>query len=89
MFYARYYRNSSRGTDLNSHCVTPIISNVVSGSDDNLHGMHRRMISVVNFFVFCQIINSFCFVVAISDLVHAVETMFHLSYVLTASGNLF
>ena len=31
----------------------------------------------------------FCFVVAIFDLVHAVETIFHLSYVLTASGNLF
>ena len=31
----------------------------------------------------------FCFVVAICDLVHDVETIFHLSYVLTASGNLF
>ena len=30
----------------------------------------------------------FCFVVAICDLVHDVETIFHLSYVLTASGNL-
>ena len=30
----------------------------------------------------------FCFVVAICDLVHAVETIFHLSYVLRASGNL-
>ena len=88
MFYARYYRNSSRGTDLNSHCVTPIISNVVSGSDDNLHGMQRRMISVVIFFVFFRLF-VFCFVVAISDLVHAVETMFHLFYVLTASGNFF
>ena len=39
------------------------------------------MISVVNFFVFV------CFVVAICDLVHDVETIFHLSYVLTASGN--
>ena len=28
-------------------------------------------------------------VVAICDLVHDVETIFHLSYVLTASGNLF
>ena len=34
-------------------------------------------------------INIFCFVVAICDLVHDVETIFHLSYVLTASGNLF
>ena len=29
-----------------------------------------------------------CFVVAICDLVHNVETIFLLSYVLTASGNL-
>ena len=32
---------------------------------------------------------SFCCVVAICDLVHDVETIFHLSYVLTVSGNLF
>ena len=31
----------------------------------------------------------FCFDVAICDLVHDVETIFHLSYVLTPSGNLF
>ena len=31
----------------------------------------------------------FCFVVAICDLVQDVETIFHLSYLLTASGNLF
>ena len=31
----------------------------------------------------------FCFVVAICDVVPDVETLFHLSYVLTASGNLF
>ena len=31
----------------------------------------------------------FCFVVTICDLVHNVETIFHFSYVLTASGNLF
>ena len=31
----------------------------------------------------------FCFVFAICDLVHDVETIFHLSYLLTASGNLF
>ena len=31
----------------------------------------------------------FCFVVTICDLVHDVETIFHLSYVLTPSGNLF
>ena len=30
-----------------------------------------------------------CFVVAICDLVHDVETIFHLSFVLTASENLF
>ena len=31
----------------------------------------------------------FCFVVAICDLVHDMEIIVHLSYVLTASGNLF
>ena len=31
----------------------------------------------------------FCFVVAICDVVQDVETIFHLSYVLTPSGNLF
>ena len=34
-------------------------------------------------------INIVCFVVALCDLVHDVETIFHLSNVLTASGNLF
>ena len=40
------------------------------------------------FFRIFEIIN-FCFVVAICDIVYNVETIFHLSYVLTASGNLF
>ena len=53
-----------------------------------IHGMQRRMISVDNFFVLFEII-IFCFVIAICDLVHNVETIFHISYVLTASGNLF
>ena len=52
------------------------------------HGMQRRMISVDSFFRIFEII-IFCFVVAICDLVHDVETIFHLSYVLTASGNIF
>ena len=52
------------------------------------HGVQHRMISVDNFFIFFKII-IFYFVVAICDLVHDVETIFHLSYVLTASGNLF
>ena len=51
--------------------------------------MQRRVISVdIFFFVFFEII-IFCFVVDICDLVHAVLTIFHLSYVLTASGNIF
>ena len=41
-----------------------------------------------NFFRIFEII-IFCIFVAICDLVHDVETIFHLSYVLTASGNLF
>ena len=40
-----------------------------------------------NFFRNFEII-IFCFLDAICDLVHNVETIFHLSYVLTASGNL-
>ena len=52
------------------------------------HGVQRRMISVDNFFVFERLL-FFCCVVVICDLVHDVETIFHLSYVLTASGNLF
>ena len=51
-----------------------------------LHGVQRRMISVVNFFVFVRLL--FCFVVAICDLVHDVETIFHPAYLLTAYGNL-
>ena len=46
------------------------------------------MISVDNIFRIFEII-SFCFVVAICELAHDVETIFHLSYVHTASGNLF
>ena len=42
------------------------------------HGLQRRMISVVNFFRIFEII-IFCFVVAIFDLVHAVEAMYGLS----------
>ena len=52
------------------------------------HGVQRRMISVDNFFRIFEIF-IFCCVVAICDLVHDVETIFNLSYVLTASGNLF
>ena len=52
------------------------------------HGVQRRMISVVNYFRIFEII-IFCFVVAICDLVHDVEAIFHLSYGLTAPGNLF
>ena len=55
---------------------------------DTIHGMQRRMFSVDNFFRIFEII-FFCFVVTICDLMHDVETIFHLSFVLTASGNLF
>ena len=40
-----------------------------------------------DFFVFLRLL-IFCCVVAICDLVHDVETIFHLSHVLIASGNL-
>ena len=52
-----------------------------------MHGVQHRMISVDNFFIFLRLL-FFCCVVAICDLVHIVETIFHLSYLLTASGNL-
>ena len=41
------------------------------------HGVQHRMISVVNFFCIFEII-IFYFVVAICDLVHAVEAMYGL-----------
>ena len=50
--------------------------------DNSLEEVQGRMVLVVNFFVFLF------FVVAIFDLVHDVETIFHLPYLLTASGNL-
>ena len=43
---------------------------------------------MVNFFLFFEII-IFCFVIAICDLVHDVETIVRLSFVLTTSENLF
>ena len=52
------------------------------------HGMQRRMISVVNYFRIFDII-IFCFVVAVCDLVHDVESMYGLPSMLTASGKLF
>ena len=58
-------------------------------SIEHRHGVKRRMISVVIFIVFLRLFFC-CFVVATCrcDLDHDVETIFHLSYVLTASGNL-
>ena len=43
---------------------------------------------MVNFFCIFEII-IFCFVVAICDLVHAVEAMYGIPKVLTASVNIF
>ena len=43
---------------------------------------------MVNIFVFLKVI-FFLFVIAIVDLVHVLEAVFHLPKVLTASGNLF
>ena len=44
------------------------------------------MISVVKFFVFLRLL--FFALLLLCALVHDVETIFHLSYELTASGNL-
>ena len=46
------------------------------------------MISVVNFFIFLRLL-FIALLLIICDLVLDVETIFHLSYLLTASGNLF
>ena len=53
----------------------------ISGAStyDDFSGQFFRIFEIINF----------CFFVAIFDLVHDVETIFHLSYVLTAFGNLF
>ena len=59
-------------------------------SIDIIHMVQHRMISVVTglcFRIFEIII--FFFVVAICDIVHGMETIFHLSSVLTASRNPF
>ena len=45
---------------------------VASGEN---HEVQRKMISVVNFFVFLRLL-FFCFYVAICDLVHDVEAMY-------------
>ena len=50
-------------------------------------GVQRKMVFVVIFFSFLYIF--FCFVVAMCDLMHDVETIFHLPELLIASGNLF
>ena len=57
-------------------------------ADSRKHGVQRRMISVDTFFISLRLL-FFCFVVAVCDLVLAVEAMYSLPYVLTASGNLF
>ena len=68
-------------------CFKTLVTHSLNGQAFH-HGVQRRVISVDNFFRIFEII-IFCFVVAICDLVHDVETIFHLSNVLTASGNLF
>ena len=52
---------------------------IYSRGDDDFSGQFFRIFEIIIFRC----------VVAICDLVHDVETIFHLSYVLTASGNLF
>ena len=59
--------------------VTPIKRNRKNNNESSVIGFFSRNFEII----------IFCFVVAICDLVHDVETIFHLSYVLTASGNLF
>ena len=63
-------------TDHRKHLPT-VINTSRSGSIFHTHGVQRRMISVVNFFRFFEII-MFCFVVAMCNLVHAVDAMYGL-----------
>ena len=51
------------------------------------HRVQRRMISLSGHFFHIFEIIIFCFVVAICELVHDVKTIFHLCYVIKASGN--
>ena len=74
-------------TKIFKHC-RPRMQELAKALQEVNHGVQRIMISVDNFSRIFEII-IFCCVVAICDLVHDVETIFHLSYVLTASGNLF
>ena len=48
---------------------------------DLVHGVQRRMISVVNFFVFFRLLLYFALLLLLCDLVHAVEAMYDLPYV--------
>ena len=52
-----------------------------------LQGEQRKMVLVVIFFHIFEIV-FICFVVAICDLLHDVEPINGLSWLLTASGNL-
>ena len=52
------------------------------------HGVQHRMVLVDNFFRIFQII-IFCFVADMCDLVHDVEAIHWLCYLLPASGNVF
>ena len=57
-------------------------------SAENKQGVQRRVVLVVNSFIFLKLYFC-CFVVAIFDLVYDVEAIHRLWELLTASGNLF
>ena len=69
------------------HILLKLNDNFSSCTFKHKHGVQRRMISVDNFFVFLRLL--IFALLLLCDLVHDVETIFHLSYVLTVSENLF
>ena len=62
-------------------------SNLTAGDTRSDHGVQGNSLSG-QFCIFCEF-KYFCIVVAISDLVHNVETRFHLFKLSTAAGNFF
>ena len=54
-----------------------------------VQGVQRRMVLVINVFLVFSKLLFFYFVIAICDLVHDVEALFHLHLPLTSCGNLF
>ena len=71
--------NRRRRLRPSNRAVKNVKAIVRGATKDDFSGQFFRIFEII----------MFCCVVAICDLVHDVETIFHISYVLTVSGNLF